>query len=82
MIFALGNIFFYNKVVNLLYLISTEGEEVQNLQTSNAELKNQLYQITDPQKLQALAQERGLIKIKNPDYLEVNESVSLYNDNR
>lgn len=72
LIFTLGNVFIYNKIVNLQHLIAIQTKKLENLKLTDAELKNQLYEILDLKSLSDLAKSSGMIKINN-------ESVSFYN---
>ncbi len=80
-IFTLSNVFVYNKIVNLQHLITIQTKDLEGLKLADADLKNKLYQILDLKNLSELAKDLGMIKIKNPEFLEINESVSFYNTN-
>ena len=67
---AVLSINFYNLNVNFKYNIGAQGKAIQNLETSNADFRNQLYAVLDAQKLAAFAAERNLVAEKNPDYIE------------
>ena len=79
LILAVGNILFYANTVNLQQTINHQTGKEQELELTNAELKNKLYQLLDLQNLSVLAKERGLIKIKNPGYLEINTALAANN---
>ncbi len=80
-IFTLSNVFVYNKIVNLQHLIAVQTKDLENFKLADADLKNKLYQILDLKNLGELAKDLGMIKINNPEFLEINESVSFYNIN-
>lgn len=65
-------IFEYNAFVNARFTAEHFEKEIVSLQTSNATLKNTLYETLNPQALQALAAERGLVLDKRPSYLTIN----------
>ncbi len=65
-------IFEYNTFVNAHFAADNLKKEIVTLETSNANLKNVLYGTLDPEALQALATERGLVLEKRPAYLTVN----------
>lgn len=67
---AILSIYFYNRNVQLRYEIGILEKNIQQLEASNAENRNQLYQILDPRKLSELVSKRRLISEKNPEYLE------------
>jgi len=63
----------YNQMVNLRHGISDMRAETQKLGVQSAELKDQLFKIFDPSKVEALAKDRGLVKENKPSYLETNQ---------
>ncbi len=63
----------YNQLVNLRHGISDMRAETQKLGVQSAELKDQLFKIFDPGKVEALAKDRGLVKESKPNYLEANQ---------
>ena len=64
-------IYVYNSFVNARYQVDSFKDGLVKAQALNADLKNQLYQIIDPAKLQTLAQEKGLLLEGKPDYLKL-----------
>ncbi len=61
-------VFIYSKTVNLTYNMAKIEVEVQELRVQNAELKNGFYSVIDSKKLEDLAQEKGLIIDRNPQW--------------
>lgn len=70
LLLAILSIRFYNSNVNLKFQISQQEREIQQLESTNADFRNQLYQILDPKNLSALIQNQNLISERNPEYLE------------
>jgi len=68
---ALANVFLYNQIVGLQHLINSQQKLLEELRLANADLKNQTYQKLEIGNLKEFIEERGLIKINNPDYLSV-----------
>ena len=50
--------------------VSLQEKAIQDLEASNADLRNEMYRILDVRNLTALIQKQNLIQDKNPDYLE------------
>jgi len=69
-------IFEYNSLVNIKNQIESAKKEIVDLQVQNADLKNNLYQILNPSKLQSLALEKQLVLEKNPEYFNTKQWVS------
>jgi CHASE3 domain sensor protein len=67
----------YNQTVNLRHNLSASEQKLQELKVANADIKNKLYQAIDSQLLTALGEERGLMKVKSPDYIQVDGSWSV-----
>ncbi len=63
-------IYFYSEGVSLRHSISEGSKNLQELQVANAELKNQLYQITDLSNLNSVIESKKLVKDKRPEYIE------------
>lgn len=78
---SLTNVFVYNKIVNLQHSIASRGEEIQELRLINTDLKNKLYKVLDVKKLSEALKEGRLVKVKNLEYLQINEPISLHNFN-
>ncbi len=69
-ILAIGNIYFYNRNVNLKHVVNNNLQEIQKQRVINADYKNQFYQVLDSKKIDSLTKEKQLIPDKNPEYLE------------
>ncbi len=67
---VLCNIYIYNENVSLRHSISGGSKNLQELQVTNAELKNELYRITDISNLTNLVRINNLIKETRPKYFE------------
>ncbi|MBU4347959.1 hypothetical protein KJ671_00430 [Patescibacteria group bacterium] len=67
------NICFYNNNVVLKQSISIESKNLQKLQVANAEIKDQLYKITDINNMNSVIEAKNLVKDRNPEYFK-NES--------
>lgn len=61
----------YAKKVSLEHDILSYTESIQYNEVLNAELKNELFKIMDPQALEIIAAEKGLIKDLNPQWVFV-----------
>ncbi|MBZ1348670.1 MAG: hypothetical protein KY053_00305 [Candidatus Liptonbacteria bacterium] len=62
------SVFFYAYSVTYRHEINSLGNKIADLKLSNAELNNNLFGLTDIKNLEILAQEKGLIKDKNPQW--------------
>lgn len=62
-------IFEYNALVDARFTLSDLKKNLVELETKNADLKNQLYAVLDPVKLTAFAAANGLILERRPQYL-------------
>ena len=71
---AVLGVFLYNQLINIRHEISRQEENLQKIEVANAELKNNLYQITDAKNLETSAAQNGLVLEKKPQYLK-NESL-------
>lgn len=78
---SVGNVFVYNQTVNWQLLIKNKEKELRGIRFFNAELKNQIYKILDVKNITESLKARGLVKIKNPDYLKIDDAVSIRNIN-
>lgn len=73
------NIYFYNENVSLKHSISADSKNLQGLQVANAELKSQLYAVTDLSNLNVIAKGKNLVKETKPQYLETGSGVLAVN---
>ncbi|MDE2001297.1 MAG: hypothetical protein KGI60_01870 [Patescibacteria group bacterium] len=67
---VVASIYFYNLNVSLKYSINEQQKTIQQLQASNADLRNTMYQELDVRNLTAAVQKQNLIQDRNPDYVE------------
>lgn len=63
-------IFEYNALVNARYREEALKQEIVEMQVKNADLKNDLYTITNPGALQKLAVTSNLVLDAKPNYIE------------
>lgn len=59
----------YNRVVNFEHGISAVKSELKSVQAENVELKEKIFGLFDEKNVSRL--DVGLVKDKNPEYLEV-----------
>jgi cell division protein FtsL len=59
----------YSKIVGIEHEIAALEENISLGKTKNAELKTAVFRMTDPQILEAIAEEKGLIEDKNPQWV-------------
>mgnify|MGYP000607368603 CR=1 FL=1 len=64
----------YNAVVQERHAVRDMEEEIAFFQTENVLLEEQLLTNFDVSMITAFAQERGLVKERNPRYLEVSQA--------
>lgn len=74
---AFWSVYIYNQTVELGHALSSGEEKLQELKVANADIKNQLYILTDSKNLTKLGEERGLVKIRVPQYFELDNSWSV-----
>lgn len=67
---AFSGIYFYNANVKLRHAIGDSAKNLQELEASNANYKNNLYKILDANNVEAVAAQKQLIQEKNPKYME------------
>jgi len=70
---ACWNIFAYNQIVNFNHTLNVAEEQLIELKADNAEIKNQLYQLTSADNLIKLGMERGLVETSSPRYVKIND---------
>lgn len=70
-----GGVFFYNRVVNISHDLNNYKTALREIEVKNAELKNNFFEITNPQKLQSLIENGSLILDKNPEYIKKQQLV-------
>lgn len=67
----------YNQLINLRHETAAQETNLQKMEVANAELKNNLYQLTDNENLPALARDKNLVLEKNPKYIRVQQIAKL-----
>ena len=67
--------------LQLRHEIASQETNLQKVEVTNAELKNNLYRLTDNENLQALATDKNLVLEKNPKYVKINDSNQLTSNN-
>ncbi len=77
---AISGIYLYNQNVNLKHFLTNNLDKLQDLQETNADYKNKLYQVLDPQNIPSIAQELNLVQEKYPKYFENKEILASQND--
>ncbi len=74
-----GGVFYvveYNSLVNARYQVNALKNQITDAQSAQTNLKNALYQQTDPVKLEALAARYSLTLDNRPQYLSGTQWVS------
>ena len=66
----------YNALVDIRFEIRSLQDEIVGLEAMNADLNNNLYEATRPEKLQSFAKDSGLILEKNPKFLSSDKWLS------
>lgn len=66
-------IYEYNAVADARFEIKSLRQEIVDLEVKSAELKNDLYQVTDPTKLQKVAEDYNLVFERKPQYLTLSQ---------
>jgi len=62
-------VFSYSRVAGLKHNIAVLEQEIDEAKSVNADLKNNLFKMTDPQSLELIAAEKGLIEDRNPKWV-------------
>jgi cell division protein FtsL len=60
----------YVRSVNLNHGIAEAKKALGELETSNSEIKDKIFALLDRSRLEEIAAQRGLVKEKNPRYLQ------------
>ena len=64
----LVSVFVYLQTVNLTHNLASTKVQLDGAKVRNADLKSEYYSLIDADNLEALAEERGFIKDKNPQW--------------
>ncbi|PIT93402.1 MAG: hypothetical protein COU06_00315 [Candidatus Harrisonbacteria bacterium CG10_big_fil_rev_8_21_14_0_10_38_8] len=67
----LTTIWLYAQVISKRNLVNEYKSTTDNLELTNLDYKNSIYQLTDSENLITTADKLGLVKENNPDYLRV-----------
>ena len=59
----------YSRMVGLQHEILSLEETIKAERTTSAELQNTLFTMTDPQRIDIIAAEKGLVEEKNPKWV-------------
>lgn len=70
MVLMVSGIYLYNLNVNLKYGVSMQEKQIEQLESANSDMRNEMYRILDVRNLTAVIQSRNLIQDRNPDYLQ------------
>lgn len=65
---AMAGVFVYLQTVNAKHDLARIKEELEIIKVENAELKNSYYEMVDTDNLERLAEEKGFVKDKNPQW--------------
>lgn len=68
------SILFYNQLVDLRHEVKQAQQDLSQAEVTNAELKNNLYGLTDNKNLQSLLNGQSLILDNNPQYVKMTNS--------
>ena len=69
-IVAVSGVYLYNASVNIKHEINQYKVTLRDVEVKNAELKNNYYNLTNPQAADQLVQSKGLLVEKNPEYVK------------
>ena len=63
-------IYSYSQSVNFRHDITSLEKNIRAIETSNADMKNKLFALFDPNNTKAIIESGGLIEEKNPQYIK------------
>jgi cell division protein FtsL len=75
--FSIELVFLYNRTGNLQHQVSSVKDDILRIETANAEMKEEIFALFNPDAFQAFAQERGLVQDRDPRYFEVDRQWSI-----
>jgi len=76
-IIAVWGVFIYNQLINLRHEVIRQENKIQKAEVLNAELKNNLYQLTDTKNLETSANQNNLVLEKKPQYVKKEQIAKL-----
>lgn len=65
----------YNETVLLHHELGDKEAAYQAAMTKNAGLKNERYAQTEGKMLRGIAEARGLVKVRNPEYVKIGDAL-------
>jgi len=63
-------IYFYSQSVNFRHDITRLEKDIRDIEVSNADMKNKLFALFDPNNTKIIIESGGLIEEKNPQYIK------------
>jgi len=63
------SVLLYNQIVNLQHFISSQSDSLEVAKLTSVDYKNHLYQLIDSKNLIILANQLGMVKVNNPEFL-------------
>ena len=66
----------YNAIAENRYQIRELEQQITQVETLNADIKNNFYQAVNSAKFETIAENHSLILERNPDYMNINQWVS------
>lgn len=73
---SVWSVLVYSQTVGISHNLSNETQNHKAALEKNAELKNIKYQLTDTKNLLLAAEKSGLVKVANPEFIEVEHSLA------
>ncbi len=67
----------YNQIVNLQHFVSSQSDYLEASKLANVDLKNRLYQLVDSKNLINLANQMGMVKVNNPEFLQLQKELAI-----
>jgi cell division protein FtsB len=67
----------YNRIVNLEHGTAAMRREMHEIRSANADMKEEIFGLMDSGRFEELAASRGLVKDRDPRYLQIDPQWSL-----
>lgn len=64
----------YSQSVNFRHDITKIEKDVRNIEVANAEMKNKLFALFEPDNIKTITENSGLIEDKNPQYIKESDN--------